>query len=206
MSVRVTLTAIRADPRDPAMVRLELQGTPIGSIRRDDARRLGLTEGMAWTATRARAVQALLDEAACRHDALRRLGRHDLSRAMLTARLAARWGADLAARTADALAQGGWLDDDAYARRRAERLAARSPLSSEALQARLESEGVLPRVAARAVSAHQDPDALHAHVRTWKRAGRDGTWIARKLARGGFDADSIAAALHRARIPWPHLD
>jgi SOS response regulatory protein OraA/RecX len=206
VSGRATLTAIRPDPRDPALVSLELDGTRIGSVRREDARRLRLTEGMAWTSGRARAVQALLDQAACRHDALRRLGRGDLSQAMLRTRLAARWGEDLAARTVDMLARDGWLDDGAYARRRAERLSARSPLSPEALQARLESEGVLSREAARAVSAHHDPDSVHAHVRAWRRAGRDGAWMARRLARGGFDADSIAAALQRARIPCPDFD
>jgi len=206
MSGRVILTAIRPDARDPAMVRLEVDGTQIGSIRREGAERLRLIEGMAWTSARAKAVQRLLDHAACSHDALRRLGRSDLSQATLTARLAARWGDALAARTADALARDGWLDDGAYARRRAERLAARLPLSAEAMQARLESEGVDPREAARAVSRHHDPDGVHAHVRAWKRAGRDGAWMARRLARGGFDADSIAAALQRARIPCPDLD
>lgn len=197
-----TIDELRSDPRDPGLVRIVTADAVHGPVRREQAERLGLEPGKRMTKALLRAVEALVAESACRADALRRLGRRDLSRAMLVERLGARWGEPIATRVADALAADGWIDDAAYASRRAEALQRRAPMERSLLQARLEGEGVSARNAARAAKGSDDPKALRAAVRTWVRKGRDAAWIARALGRQGFDADTIATALHGAGLPW----
>lgn len=192
---------MRADAADPGLIRIRVGAAWLGPIRRPMAATLRLEEGRPWTATLAARVQAEIDAVACRTDALRRLGRRDLTRALLEARLAARWGQQIAERTVSELASAGWLDDRAFAERRAGQLQTRAPMAPELLQARLEHEGVPERHARRAAEAAHDPQALHRQVLAWKREGRPGDWMARRLGRQGFDADTIAAALHRARVP-----
>lgn len=196
-----TIDELRPDPRDPGLVRVKVAGATFGPIRRDDVERLGLEPGRRWTKAIERAVQALVAEAGCRADALRRLGRRDMTQAMLAERLAPKWGEATAARVAATLAADGWIDDRAYASRRAQTLQRRAPMAQEALRDRLEAEGVRSAAADRAAREADDPKALRAAVRAWAAKGRDGAWIARALGRQGFDADTIAAALHRAGLP-----
>lgn len=202
MSQAMRIEETRADGSDPGLIHLRVGRAWLGPVRRETAAALRLLEGRRWTTTLATKVQEEIDALACRADALRRLGRRDLTRALLTARLAARWGETIAARTVAELAAAGWLDDRAFAERRAGQLQLRSPLAADLLQARLEHEGVPERAARRAAEAAQDPQALHRQVLAWRREGRSGDWMARRLGRQGFDADTIAAALHRARVPW----
>ncbi|NBX24644.1 MAG: hypothetical protein EBQ99_01100 [Planctomycetes bacterium] len=191
----------RADPHDPGLLRIRVGERWLDPIRRETALSLRLSEGRRWTRTLASRVQAEIDAVACRADALRRLGTRDLTCAALQARLARRWGEAIAERTVRDLATSGWLDDRAFATRRAGQLQLRAPLSADMLQARLEHEGVPERDARRAAAQAQDPGALHRQVLAWKREGRAGDWMARRLGRQGFDADTIASALHRARVP-----
>ena len=201
MSDEARIEAVRGHPEDPGLLRLRVRGRWLGPVRRETAATLRLDEGRRWTASLASKVQADIDAVACRIDALRRLGRSDLPRATLQSRLARRWGETVAERTVRELAEAGWLDDRAFARRRAGQLQARTPLSTEALQARLEHEGVGEADARRAAASAHDPRALHRQVLAWKRDGRTGDWMARRLGRQGFDADTIVSALHRARVP-----
>jgi SOS response regulatory protein OraA/RecX len=191
----------RADPRDPGLLRIRVGERWLDPIRRETAMSLRLSEGRRWTKTLASRVQAEIDAVACRAEAMRRLGARDLTCAALQARLTRRWGEAIADRTVQDLAASGWLDDQAFAARRAGQLQLRSPLSADLLQARLEHEGVPERDARRAAEAAQDHRALHRQVLVWKREGRAGNWMARRLGRQGFDADTIKAALHRARVP-----
>ena len=191
----------RADPRDPGLLRIRVGSRWLDPIRRETAISLRLSEGRRWTRTLAVKVQAEIDAVACRADAMRRLGARDLTCAALQARLTRRWGQAIADRTVRELSASGWLDDRAFAARRAGQLQLRSPLSTDLLQARLEHEGVPERHARRAAEAAQDEGALHRQVLAWKRQGRAGEWMVRRLGRQGFDADTIAAALHRARVP-----
>lgn len=200
-----TIDELRPDPRDPGLVRVKVADTTFGPIRRDDAERLGLEPGRRWTKAIEREVQALVAEAGCRADALRRLGRRDMTQATLAERLAPKWGEATALRVAATLAADGWIDDGAYASRRAQTLQRRAPMAKEALRDRLEAEGVRSAAADRAAREADDPKALRAAVRAWAAKGRDASWIARALGRQGFDADTIAAALHRAGLPCtPH--
>ena len=201
MSDAQRIEETRADPRDPGLLRIRVGERWLDPIRRETAMSLRLSEGRRWTKTLAVKVQAEIDAVACRAEAMRRLGARDLTCAALQARLTRRWGEAIADRTVQDLAASGWLDDQAFAARRAGQLQLRSPLSADLLQARLEHEGVPERDARRAAEAAQDHRALHQQVLAWKREGRAGNWMARRLGRQGFDADTITAALHRARVP-----
>ena len=201
MSDAQRIEETRADPRDPGLLRIRVGERWLDPIRRETAMSLRLSEGRRWTKTLASRVQAEIDAVACRAEAMRRLGARDLTCAALQARLTRRWGEAIADRTVQDLAASGWLDDQAFAARRAGQLQLRSPLSADLLQARLEHEGVPERDARRAAEAAQDHRALHRQVLAWKREGRAGNWMARRLGRQGFDADTIEAALHRARVP-----
>lgn len=192
---------LRPDARDPGLVRVRVADELFGPIRRDDAERLGLEPGRRWTARIEREVLALVALAGCRADALRRLGRRDMPRATLVQRLSVKWGEKTATQIAAALASDGWIDDDAYAARRAEALQRRAPMAEEAVRGRLEAEGVDEDSASVAARASNDPKALRSAVRAWASTGRDAAWIARTLGRRGFDADTISAALLRAGLP-----
>lgn len=200
------IESMQPDARDPGMVRLRVSGETLGPLRREDAERMGLEPGARWTKALERAVHALISETLCRADALRRLGRRDMTQAMLAERLSARWGEATAERVAAGLASDGWIDDRAYAERRAETLQRRAPMPEEAVRERLEAEGVRRSTAGAAAREAHDPKALRVAVRAWANKGRGATWIARALGRQGFDADTIADALHRAGLPCPTDD
>lgn len=187
--------------RDPGLVVLHVAGRRIGPVRRDDAERTGATPGARWTTALATRVQALADAVGCRADALRRLGRRDMTRALLTERLAVRWGEALAEQVVTALKRDGWIDDAAYASRRASVLQSRRPMSTERVQQHLEAEGVTASRARQAAVASHDPLALQQAIVRWKRQGRDGPWMLRALGRQGFEFDTIQSALVRAGIP-----
>lgn len=187
--------------RDPGLVMLLVEGRRIGPVRRDDAERAGATPGSRWTVALAARVQCMADAVGCRADALRRLGRRDMPRALLVQRLTSRWGADLAEQVAAALQRDGWIDDAAYASRRASALQSRRPMSAERVQQHLEAEGVTASRARKAATESRDPQALHQAIVRWRRQGRDATWMLRALGRQGFDFDTIQSALVRAGIP-----
>ena len=183
------------------MVVLRVGDRRIGPLRRDDADKAGAVEGRRWTAALAASMQALADEVGCRADALNRLGRRDMTRALLQERLTAKWGDALAERVVATLARDGWIDDAAYAQRRAASLQARRPMAAERVQQHLEAEGVSTARARKAARATRDDSALDQAVVRWKAQRRDAAWIARTLGRQGFEFDTIVAALHKAGIP-----
>lgn len=196
-----TVEELRPDPKDPGLVRVKAAGALHGPIRREDAERLDIEPGRRFTKAIEREVHALVAECACRADALRRLGRRDMTQAMLTERLAPKWGEATAERVAAALAADGWVDDGSYAARRAEALQRRAPMAEAAVRMRLEAEGVDATRAGAAAREATDPKAMRSAVRGWAAKGRDAGWIARTLGRQGFDADTIADALRRAGFP-----
>ena len=201
MSTQPCIDRVLVHPRDPGMVVLRVGDRRIGPIRRDDADKAGATEGRRWTAALATSMQALADEVGCRADALRRLGRRDMTRALLQERLTAKWGEALAQRVVAALERDGWIDDAAYAQRRAASLQARRPMAAERVQEHLESEGVSAARARKAARTARDDGALDQAMARWKKERRDAAWIARTLGRQGFEFDTIVSALHKAGIP-----
>ncbi len=206
MNARSVITALDADPKDPGLLRVRIGRTTVGPLRRDAAERLGLEIGRAWTARIAREVERLAQCEGCRADALRRLGRRDHSRELLAARLAPRWGEDIAREIVQELASHGWLDDGSYATRRAESLRRGGPVSSEMLASRLESEGVGSQLARKAAGGADRAQDLAGHLRRWKREGRTAAWITRTLGRRGFEFDTIAEGLQAAGFPCPSDD
>lgn len=201
MSAQPCIDRVLVHPRDPGMVVLRVGDRRIGPLRREDADRAGAIEGGRWTAALAARMQALADEAGCRADALKRLGRRDMTRALLQERLATKWGDELAERVVTALARDGWIDDAAYAQRRAAALQARRPMAAERVQEQLEAEGVPMARARKAARATHDDGALDQAVARWKAQRRDAGWITRTLGRQGFEFDTIVSALHKAGIP-----
>jgi SOS response regulatory protein OraA/RecX len=201
-----TIDAVLADAADPGMVRVRIGRVRVGPLRREDAERLGIEVGVRWTQALARKVRRITDAAACRADALRRLGRRDHSRALLEARLSPRWSETIAAQVVRDLVSEGWLDDRTYAERRAESLRRSGPMARDLLRERLESEGVNAGDAARASGGPDAAADLVPLAKRWKREGRSPTSIARALGRRGFDSDTIAQALQRAGLPCPLED
>jgi SOS response regulatory protein OraA/RecX len=201
MNARPVITALDADRQDPGLVRVRIGRTMVGPLRRDAAEQLGLQIGRAWTARLAREVDRLAQREGCRTDALRRLGRRDHSRELLAARLAPRWGEDIARDVVQELASHGWVDDGRFAMRRAESLRRCGPVSSELLASRLASEGVGSRLARKAAGGADRAEDLAGHLRRWKREGRTAAWITRTLGRRGFEFDTIFEALQAAGLP-----
>jgi SOS response regulatory protein OraA/RecX len=206
MSARQTITAVDCDAKDPGLVRVRIGRLTVGPLRRDAAERLGLDAGRAWTARLARQVERLAQCEGCHADALRRLGRRDHSRELLVSRLTPRWGEEIAREIVEQLASHGWIDDGAYAMRRAESLRRAGPVSSELVAARLETEGVPARTARKAAGDGDRAQDLAVHMRRWKREGRTAVWITRTLGRRGFEFDTIADALRGAGLPCPSED
>lgn len=153
-------------------------------------------------------VQNKLDlEERVRRDALARLGRRPLSRARLTDALVTRWkDAEAVSRTIDALADAGLLDDRAYADEAIRQLRLKGPIAPRALKHKLLRLGVPSGVADESISAAtaDDDPAADARSLAERRLARMPTSlptetkrrrVAGLLARRGFDAEAIAAAL-----------
>lgn len=203
---RPFIQAVRPLPRDPGRVTVVVDGASMGALRRDLAERLGVREGERWTVKLERAVTEAVAEDGCRADALSRLGRRDMAAALLVERLSVKWDPALAERVVQALTREGWLDDRAYARRRAELLQRRAPMAHDALQERLEAEGVATRTARAAAREGCAQDRMEAQVAAWRARGRDAASVARALGRQGFDSDTILQALRKAGFPCDHFD
>ena len=124
--------------------------------------------------------------------AARSLHYRDRSRSELDARLA-RAGIDEDARAdaLDTLERVGYVDDERFARARAAALAGRG-LGDEAIRVDLEQHGVAADARTAAV-ATLEPEADRARAQV-ERHGRTRQTAAR-LARKGFSADSLEAAL-----------
>jgi regulatory protein len=124
--------------------------------------------------------------------AARSLRRHDRSRSQIDARLAkAGIGDDERADALETLERVGYLDDERYARTRAEALAARG-FGDAAIRLDLEAQGVAVELVGAALAAlTPEPDRAAALV---ERLGRSQKTAAR-LARKGFAAESLETAL-----------
>lgn len=201
------IEALEPLPTDPLRVRVIVAGSVVATLARTRCDALALAPGRVWSGALAATVATLGKVDAARDAALRRLGRSALSGQGLTAFLV-RTGHE--ERSAEAAVQGlradGWLDDRAFALARAEALQRRRPLAMEALAARLEAEGVAPPLAAeaaRAAGRASGPAADHLarEARAARRTGVSVRTLAGRLARRGFDADAIHAALRSAGYP-----
>ncbi len=194
------IDALRAHAADPNVVDVRVGGRTVATLPRARAEALGATEGSAWTPALAARVSAAAAEALAREAALAFLARRAWSAALLAARLV-RAGHDerAAADAVAALVADGWLDDRAYAKARAEQLSRRGAMAAEALEHVLVEEGVAERVARAAAKGEAgSAEDLVREAKAARRAGHGAARVSGRLARRGFDADTIRAALERA--------
>lgn len=148
--------------------------------------------------------------------AMDRLSRRDWARGELVAALVTAGfdAAEAEAAVARCVARG-WLDEAAAARHRAERLRRRGPVAPAGIVRDLERRQVDPAVAAR-IAAEAVPDpvaeaeaAIRREIR--RRGAADDPvdalpWpqrrrLAARLARRGFDEETVAQAMRRCGVP-----
>ena len=124
--------------------------------------------------------------------AARSLRRHDRSRSEIDASLAkAGIGDDERADALETLERVGYLDDERYARTRAEALAARG-FGDSGIRFDLERHGVTVEVAAAALATlTPEPDRAAALVERFGRSQK----TAARLSRKGFASESLETAL-----------
>jgi SOS response regulatory protein OraA/RecX len=184
------VTALR--PARPGHVLVELDGVRWRTIPLDAATRVGLALDVELDRGRARALRRELRRSEALAAAARALSRRGRSEQGLRLLLDRRGVGDEAREDAVAtLRRAGALDDDRYAVRRAEALAERG-FGDAAIGFELEREGLTPEQG-RAALVDLEPETDRA-VRLAARRGADAR-TARWLARRGFGADAIEAAV-----------
>lgn len=217
------VTALTTVQRDPSLVRISIDGAPVGSLLRATVDRLKLAvDGLVSESQAARIRRAVL-VANARSRGLRMLSTSDRSSRRLEELLVDRGHDPEAAREAIAgLRADGWVDDARFAESRARTLIERSKLSHAAVAEALEREGLPSPVAKKAATrAAPAPEDLHRAIQLakdlvtkWIQASpkrtsagggrRSDPKVARRvasgLARAGFEPDTIATALDRAGI------
>ena len=185
-----TVTALRGEPR--GRVRVELDGGPWRTLPAEAVVRAGLAVGCVLDRPRARTLRRELRRAEALARAARALRSRDLPGRALDARLER---AGFAEHERDAalgtLTRAGLVDDARYARARAETLAERGR-GDAAIAWELERHGIASELVDAAL-AELAPEADRAHALA-ERLGR-GPSTARLLARRGFGADAVEAAL-----------
>jgi regulatory protein len=185
-----TITALREDRR--GRVAVELDGAPWRTVPVAVVVRAGLSEGRPLDRPALRTLRRELRRAEALAVAGRALRARDMSRARLLARLE---GAAVAPAAAEAslgtLEAAGVLDDERFARARAESLARRG-YGDAAIRHDLEGQGLGGDVTERAMDAVEpEPERARQLV---ERRGR-GARTARYLAGKGFAQESCEAAL-----------
>lgn len=185
-----TITALREDRR--GRIAVELDGTPWRTVPMAVAVRAGLSEGRPLDRPALRTLRRELRRAEALAVAGRALRARDMSRARLSARLE---GAAVAPAAAEAslrtLEAAGALDDERFARTRAESLAGRG-YGDAAIRHDLEGQGLGGDVVERALDA-LDPEPERARQLVERRG--PGARTARYLTGKGFAQESCEAAL-----------
>ena len=197
---RIRIEALRALAADPNQVEVRIGGRTVATLLRHRAEELGLAEGAAWTPALAARVDAAAADELAREAALGFLAKRAWSAAGLRERLVKAGHAErAAAAAAQALVADGWLDDRAFAQGRVEQHRRKGAIAAEALEALLEADGVGERDARAAAKAGGSTTAeLRSEARRAKKAGESPARVAGRLARRGFDADTIRDALEHA--------
>lgn len=200
------IDALPAAAHDPNLVEVRVGGRTAATLLRHRAEELGVAEGKAWTPALAARVGAAAAEALAREAALGFLARRAWGAAALAARLVRAGHAAAAANAAvHALVADGWIDDRAFARARAEHHRERGPIAADALEALLAAEGVGERDAREAAQAGASTATeLRAEARAARAAGHSAARVAGRLARRGFDPDTIREALEGAGYRIDH--
>lgn len=203
------ITAVRAVPTDPTRVRVLVNRKRAGEVLLEDAERLGLRAGDAWTAELAERVARADAECVAWRASVRLIRARARSRAEIVRRLRQKGhDADVAGVVADRLVERGLVDDATFAEQAARSVLSRRPAGARFVEAKLRERGVDPalaRDAARDAMADRDPraDAIALAERAIRTmpAGLAPEVVRRRvmgrLARRGFDPDDAAAAIDR---------
>jgi regulatory protein len=185
-----TITAVREDRRGG--VALELDGAPWRTVPVAVAARAGLAEGRTLDRPALRTLRRELRRAEALALAGRALRARDLSRTRLAARLERAAVAPAAAEASlRALEDVGAVDDERFARARAESLAGRG-YGDAAIRHDLESQGVATDVVESALEP-LEPEIERVRPIVERRGANART--ARFLAGKGFSQESCEAAL-----------
>lgn len=211
----ISILAIEPDPKKPSLLRISI-GPPKrraakSMIDRRDADQLGLSVGMAWTASLQSAFDDALLMTAARRKAHQWINRRPLSRAALTERLAkAGYEPPLIERLIAELEEVGLIDDGAYAKAVVEHERSRKPIGERLLREKLASRGIDEHDTNTAIDEHTGPDhdplaealTLARATLAKQPAKLDPVARARRvlgvLARRGFDESIAEDAVRRA--------
>lgn len=199
-TARRRVDALRATAADPNLVEVRVAGRTEATLPRQRAEDLGIAEGTPWTPALAARVDRVAAEALARESALAFLAKRPWSAAALRERLVKAGHAEQAASAAvSAMVADGWLDDRAFASSRVGHHRRKGAMPAEALAALLEADGVGERDAQEAAErGAATAKELRDEVRAAKRAKQSPARVAGRLARRGFDPDTIRDALERA--------
>jgi SOS response regulatory protein OraA/RecX len=199
-TARRRVEALRTTAADPNLVEVRVAGRTEATLPRQRAEDLGIAEGTPWTPALAARVDRVAAEALARESALAFLAKRPWSAAALRERLVKGGHTKPAAAAAvAAMVADGWLDDRAFAATRVEHHLRKGAMPAEALAALLEADGVAEREAREAAEQGASTvKELRAEVRAAKRAKESPARVAGRLARRGFDPDTIRDALEHA--------
>lgn len=198
---------IETDPKDPRLARIMVAGAPrsVAIVGRETLTALGVREGIRWTVqleARVRSVQAEREARSCALAMLARASQsaESIRRALLRRRVTA----EVVERTVASLVADRWIDEEAHAALRADRLSAARPGACEThLMEALGNEGIPESLALRearrvAGSADSAARALSlARTALQRRGRRTAMAVAQSLVRKGFDPSIIADAMRR---------
>jgi regulatory protein len=193
-----TVTALRPRPRD--RVAIELDGAPWRVLPAEAVVRAGLSVGRAVDRATARSLRRELRRVEALDAATRALRARDYSARALESRLSRASISPTDRREAlGVLNRAGVLDDERFARGRADALASRG-YGDAAITADLERQGVADALAAAALAA-LEPESVRAAAIVAKRG--PGAKTARYLAAKGFDEEALETALGVDFAPDP---
>ena len=205
------VSALRPLPSNPNIVSVRVGRRSVAKVRASVAEELGIVPGTPWTETLAEAVERWHRFERARTDALRLLGRRDLTGVELRERLGRKTHEPDAIDSAlEALQTEGWIDEAALAARYLAYLTRDRPASATLLRARLEARGVSPEIAEQALATalgEIDPvDAAEALARTRlpglsrHTPATQARRLGGVLGRRGFDLETITEVLRRLKL------
>jgi SOS response regulatory protein OraA/RecX len=194
------IEALRPLAADPNAVEVRVRGTTVATLPRVRAEELRIREGAAWTPALAARASRAAAAALAREAALGLLARQGRSAAGLRQRLErAGHSAEAAREAVRSLVEDGWIDDRAFAAARTEQHRRKGPLPAEALEELLRRDGIEARDAQDAAEHGAATDAeLRSVARAARAEGQPASRVAARLARRGFNPDTIREVLERA--------
>ena len=205
------ITAIKADPREPDLRKIQSGSKVIGRIRRQDVESLQLAVHDELDASMLDAIAACARRVALRLRAIRSLSRAAASRQRLATRLAPHAdNFEQVTTILDELEQDGLLDDAVAADQIAQEVLRRGPIGTYKLTAMLRSRGFAGDLSRSVAAKYLDDrdelaDAMEAAQKAARGLDRLPPETARRrligrLARKGFSASVVRETVERTLI------